>query len=103
MGMRKPGILFSSGPQASWWRREQSADPLSRGNTGATCEYSSIYNLNECVVVDAVTVEPVSLSNSLLTGKRTGNSQNFETFAELSCLETPGSPAVPREFPKNQN
>ena len=39
----------------------------------------------ECVVADAVGIEPVSYSNSLLTGKFTGNLVECCTLAGSSC------------------
>jgi hypothetical protein len=48
-----------------------------RANAACSRKGSVIRDLGNCVVVDAVHIEPVSTPESLLTGKRTGNFVKF--------------------------
>jgi hypothetical protein len=43
------------------------------------------------VVVDAGRIEPVSTSNSLITGKITGNFENFGPSAAIFASDRPGN------------
>jgi len=52
---------------------------IDRANAGFSRKVSGIRDWANCVVVDAVDLEPLQHPNSLLTGKRTGN------FIESAC------------------
>src|SRR5262245_4474724 len=53
---------------------------IGRANAGFSRKVSGIRDWGNCVVVDAIRYEPVSMPNSLLTGKLTGN------YVEFACL-----------------
>jgi len=63
-----------------------------RGFANALCGRNRLRRSKECVVADAVVIEPVSASDSLLTGKRTGN---FSIFWAASRIRGPTNPIIP--------
>jgi hypothetical protein len=57
----------------------------------------------ECVVDDAVLIEPVFNPNSLITGKLTGNFSNSGLFLRFSSLINEGIQSLPEKFPTKWN
>src|SRR5215470_5849235 len=57
----------------------------------------------DCVADDAVTYEPVSAANSLLTGKLTGNFAKSGHPSEFSCSITAPIQCLTAEFPTQLN
>jgi hypothetical protein len=58
----------------------------------------------DCVVADVVAVEPVShKSNSLLTGKITGNFDNFGPVGEIPGKICEANQGVANKFPNQRN
>jgi hypothetical protein len=88
MGITAPGTEFFRPETKPKFRVVSPArDRISKivrrtGRVNAACSHkvSVIRDSGDCVVADAVLVEPVSNENSLLTGKLTGN------FVESACL-----------------
>ena len=61
---------------------------IGRANAAYSRKVSVIRNSADCVVADAVTYEPVSTANSLLTGKKTGNLSISDAFPAWGSLST---------------
>src|SRR6478752_3843061 len=74
-----------------------------RADAGLSRKVSVIRDSRDCVVADAVAVEPVSILNSLLTGKLTGNFVKIASLMRFCTLTREQIQRLPAKFPTHQN
>ncbi len=76
---------------------------IDRANAGFSRKVSGIRDWANCVVADAVQVEPVSTLNSLLTGKLTGNFVKIASLMRFCTLTREQIQRFAAKFPTQQN
>jgi hypothetical protein len=111
MGITAPGTEFFRPETKPKFRvvspaRDQISKIVRRtGRVNAACSHkvSVIRDSGDCVVADAVLVEPVSNENSLLTGKLTGNFAFLGPQKPISLHETTVLQRLFTKFPTQIN
>ena len=96
-GQRQTAEIVTQPQVSRLWRSRKARAPR---QSGAICEEPRKSPMGgECVVVDAVAIEPVSSPNSLLTGKGTGNFCRIRPCEAIFVRRQPANSMPCREIP----
>src|SRR5262249_16695995 len=99
---RRKKPLTSPEPQINGLR-DQDGRTKTPPNRGISHAFRKSPQLRECVVADAVPIEPVSTLNSLLTGKLTGNFVKIASLMRFCTLTRQQIQRLAAKFPTQQN